>query len=617
MVSFRRGRQNDRFPAKGVRILVTESGGAHPPRLRISYPANSGEVVAFAANELARSLKAMLAEPVAAIADPSVGGCDVRVGARVISGSSDAGVLHAVYQFLERLGARFPVGRAPVLPRIDRSRIDAVAIAPASEPAFSRRAFVSDIMTWQYEKPERFALHLAHDREFIPWMAASGINAFSYIRHERDSRLKIDELLPLYRERGIASEYGGHVLQLLMPRDRFGANPEFFPVGANGQRNPRGNLCVSSEAALALVRDGALRYLSENPECALLHIWGADVWDGAWCRCGDCSRLSPQRQYMKVVNAIAAALAERPVEATPVAYLAYHDTLEPDPGLDPMPNVSFEWAPRERCYSHAIDNPVCAVNPRYLDSLKRYIDMFEGRGHVFEYYADAILFGGLGFATPSIIARDLRAYRALGITSVSCLTFGAYSVLAYPVNLEAFARATHSPDFDPDATLADVAAQIHPQCAPAMTAAYRAIARASALILNGGGDVMRPPLNAPAPAERIGELRESHKILREACAAADEVLADGRDGLTRAERAVWQYGREVVDGVADYLAAAGLIGDERRQRAEAAINQIGEAIVHVRGIELALKGTWGAYDIEWVRDIWLAALRRRFGDYQA
>ncbi len=367
-----------------------------------------------------------------------------------------------------------------------------------SAPAFTRRALVSDIMTWQYEKPDRFALHLAHDREFIPWMAAHGINAFSYIRHEPDTRLKIDELLPSLRERGIASEYGGHVLQLLLPRDRFDSNPESFPVGTGGKRNRRGNLCVSNTAALAIVRDGAVRYMRENPECALLHVWGADVWDGAWCRCRHCAQLAPQRQYMAVVNAIAAALAEGSAAAPPVAYLAYHDTLEPVAELDPLPNVAFEWAPRERCYSHAIDDPACAVNPRYLDSLKRYIDLFDGRGHVFEYYADAILFGGLGFATPAIIARDLRAYRALGITSVSCLTFGAYSVLAYPVNLEAFARGTQSPDFDPDETLADVAAQRHPRCAPAMTAAYRALARASRLILEGGGAVMRPPLDSPA-----------------------------------------------------------------------------------------------------------------------
>lgn len=502
-----------------------------------------------------------------------------------------------------------------------------------SAPAFTRRAFVSDIMTWQYEKPDRFALHLQHDREFIPWMAARGINAFSYIRHERDTRLKIDELLPSLNEHGIASEYGGHVLQLLLPRDRFAAHPEFFPVGTDGQRNPRGNLCVANQTALGIVRDGAIAYMDENPECALLHVWGADVWDGAWCRCGECSRLAPQRQYMAVVNAIAAALAEGPAAATPIAYLAYHDTLDPVPELDPLPNVSFEWAPRERCYSHAIDDPACAVNPRYFDSLKRYIELFDGRGHVFEYYADAILFGGLGVATPAVIVRDLRAYRALGITSISCLTFGAYSVLACPVNLEAFARGTQSPDFDPDATLADVAAQRHPQCAPAMAAAYRAIARASALILEGGGDVMRPPPVTPTPAGagvtqqplaalaaaaipeyRGRDLRRARDILDDARAAADFV-GGARDQLTTAERALWQYGREVVDGIADYIEAAAATGNDRHRLGDAAINKIAGAITHVRDIDLPLKGTWGAYDIEWVRDIWLTALRRRFPNF--
>jgi hypothetical protein len=485
-----------------------------------------------------------------------------------------------------------------------------------SVPAFARRAFVSDIMTWQYETPDRLALHLEHDREFISWMAARGINAFSYIRHPRDSRLKIDELVPLYRENGIASEYGGHVLQLLMPRDRFAANPECFPLDADGERNPRGNLCTSNEAAIALVRKGAVRYISENPECALLHIWGADVKAGGWCRCAQCSQLSPQHQYMKVVNAVAAALAESPAAAMPVAYLAYHDTLDPVPDLNPLPNVSFEWAPRERCYGHAIDDHACAVNPRYLESLKHYLEIFDGRGHVFEYYGDAILFGGLGIATPAIIARDLCKYRALGITSISCLTFGAYSVLAYPVNLEAFARATHSPDFDPDATIADVAAQRHPQCASTMTAAYRSIARASALILDRGGEVMRPPLDASGAASRIRDLRLVHDILGEACAAADHILGKVRDELTLAERAIWQYGREVVHGIADYIEAASFDGDERRRRGKRAIAVIGEAIAHLRGIDLPLKGTWGAYDIEWVREIWLTALRRRFGEVE-
>ena len=470
-------------------------------------------------------------------------------------------------------------------------------------------------MTWHYEAPDRFALHLEHDREFIPWMAACGLNAFSYISHAGDTRLKIDELLPLLREHGIASEYGGHVLQRLLPRDQFAAHPEFFPVGADGQRNPRGNLCASNDAAIAIVRDGALRYMRENPECALLHIWGADVHEGAWCRCSQCAQLSPQRQYLKVVNAMAEALAKDPGSAPPAAYLAYHDTLDPVPGLDPLPNVSFEWAPRERCYSHAIDDSTCTVNPRHFESLKRYLEIFDGRGHVFEYYADAILFGGLGVASPAVIVRDLRTYRRLGITSVSCLTFGAYSMLAYPVNLEVFARATHALDFDPDAVLADVAARRHPRCAPEMTAAYRALANASALLLDGGGGVMRPPLAPAASSQSRGrDLRRARAILDDACAAADHILGDARDTLAVAERALWQYSREVADGLAAYIEAAALTGAERRQRGAAAIDRIDAAVAHVRGIDLPFKGTWGAYDIEWVRDLWMSALRRRFGD---
>jgi hypothetical protein len=484
-----------------------------------------------------------------------------------------------------------------------------------SVPAFARRALVSDIMTWHYETPDRFALHLEHDRKFIPWMAARGINAFSYIRHPHDSRSKIEEMLPLYREHGIASEYGGHVLQQLLPRDRFAVNPEFLPLGADGNRNPGGNLCSSNEAAIALVREGAVRYLSENPECALLHIWGADVKAGAWCRCGECSRHVPQHQYMKVVNAIAAAIAERPGGSVPVAYLAYHDTIDPVADLKPVPNVSFEWAPRERCYSHAIDDDSCSTNPRYLESLKRYLEIFDGRGHIFEYYADAILFGGLGVATPVTIVRDLRAYRALGITSVSCLTFGAYSVLAYPVNLETFARATQSPDFDPDATIADVAAERHPLCAPAMADAYRTIARASALIVDLSGDVMRPALDGPDPAGRVRDFRLARDLLNDATAAADHVLGNAHDELTVAECALWQYGREVIDGIADYIEAASFSGDERHRLGERAIAAIGHAIEHVRGIDLSLKGTWGAYDLEWTRDLGLTVLRRRFGGF--
>ncbi len=229
----------------------------------------------------------------------------------MIRAGTERGLIHAASNLLEKLGAQFPPGVAPSYPRIDAARL--AALEPwRVTPAFKRRAFISDIMTWNYNLPDRLELHLRHDREFIPWMARRGINAFSYIRHAHDTRLKIDEVAPLLREHGIGVEYGGHVLQLLLPRDRFAEHPEYFPAGDDGVRAARGNLCVSNPDAVALVRAGALAYVRDHPENELLHIWGADVRRGAWCRCGQCRELPPQIQYMKIVNAIAAELAADP-----------------------------------------------------------------------------------------------------------------------------------------------------------------------------------------------------------------------------------------------------------------------------------------------------------------
>jgi len=631
------------------------------PDWRVEFAVDAGAVVRLAAHELAAGLSFMLdavveAEPVSGLA----GGIlrlargrrdaapapvfsilagrddfelvrelvqnrgsavqDVPQNAAVLlAGGTERGALHAAAALLQQLGARFPMSRAPYLPRIDAAALEAVEPRYVA-PAFARRAIASDLMTWHYEAPERFALHLEGDRHFVRWMAARGLNAFCLIRHTIDRRLKIDELVSICRERGIGCEYGGHVLPLLLSRSYFESHSGFFPADASGKRNSGGNLCVSNPEALRLTSNGAVAYVEQNPECEMLHIWGADVWNGAWCQCGECAAMSPQIQYLKATNAIAEALAAR-AKSLPVAYLAYHDTIEPDPSLRPRANVHFEWAPRERCYSHSIDDSRCEVNPRYFDALKRYVELFEGRGHVFEYYADAILFGGIAAATPSVIAADLRAYRNLGVLGISCLAFGVHSAVAYPVNLETFARGSRNPDFEPEPVLADTAHELHPACGGRMASAYRAIARASSLILDGGGDVMRPKLPGGRQAllqpNRLARLREAVGQITSAIEAADAIVAAaGGDDLSQFERIVWHYSREVVSGIYDYLVAADVDRRERHRAADAAITRIAAAIEQLRAAAPDALDTWAAYDLEWIRDIWLQALRRRFDQFQ-
>jgi hypothetical protein len=80
--------------------------------------------------------------------------------------------------------------------------------------------------------------------------------------------------------------------------------------------------------------------------------------------------------------------------------------------------------------------------------------------------------------------------------------------------------------------------------------------------------------------------------------AADHVIASVRDSLTAAECAVWKYSRDVVSGIADYVAAGQESGADRIRRGEAAVKRIGEALRHVEAVNNSAKGTWGAYDLE-------------------
>ncbi|SRR5579875_258036 len=609
--------------------------GGKADRIAVRF-APGDRAAPFAARGLATRLAAMLGEPVAALpaaeldgprlvlefgrpgAEVAGGGRDIVAapagdGYRierdacsiVITGGSGRGLLHAVGDLFEQLGASFAPWRDPEFPaHLDRARLERVASRTVA-PAFERRAFASDLLTWHYEDAGRRAEHLVHDRLFVPWMTARGMNAFLFIRHLQDMRVRVDELVPMLERFQVNAEYGGHIVPQLMPRALFDSHPEYFAAGADGTRITLGNFCVSNEDALALVHENALAFARDYPENRMAHVWGADLRDGGWCQCAACEALSPQLQYMKVVDTVARSLAESGIEV-PVAYLAYHDTLAPDPSLKPRENVWFEWAPRERCYAHAIDDAECAVNREYYPWLERYLEIFDGRGMIFEYYADAILFGGLSFATPGVIVRDLQAYHGIGIRSVSCLTFGAFSVFGYPLNLETFARATRSLDYDPEHAAVEIARTRHPRCAAEITNAYRAIERASTLALRYG-DVLRPFNSDAQPAA----LRLAHRSFAEAIDAADHV--PGTDAMPRlaAERDLWRLSRDALVGLADYVAARDERGDARRAAGEAAIRKIESALMQMHPIAAEFKGTWGQYDFEHLVPRWLDRLRRQ------
>ena len=503
---------------------------------------------------------------------------------RLAAGSA-RGLLHATYALLEQLGCRWSL-HGPQEEQVPRLATPLVELHEARRaPRFAVRGYCTDIMTCHYTQPEQFASRLGEDRPFIDWMAKSGANAFFFIRHPFDTQLTIPELLPEFQRRGIDLEYGGHVIPLLLPRAMYGEHPEYFPEAPTGGRTDLGNLCASSAAALATAARNAVAYVCEYPELRVLHLWGADVWNGAWCRCTACAALSVQDQSLKTCNMVARALAESGLDR-PVCYLAYHDTIEPNVALWPEANVVAEFAPRERCYGHALNDPECVRNRRYEAALQRYVDLFDGRVRLFEYYGDAVLFCGCPVPLPEVIAADLDYYARLGVREITMLQFGAFSLWAYPLNFAVFARAALE-----GAAAASIVGNYcarFGQRAEVVHSLFAELAAIMQLVVTYG-DIRRPPRSRERGSQVLARVEAAGArlaVLAQRLAAADDLPRYG--GLLR-------YTQLILEGVQCELRST-LAGDGDMAM-DAARVHYQRALEVMERVEPHVKGVWGSVDL--------------------
>jgi len=564
------------FAASELQRYLERMTGAHVPIVRDGGP---NTLVLGAA-----TTPGALLQPEALVIDPEPSRITLQAG-------SPRALLSAVYEFLQRLGCRWSLHgpQEEIVPRLDGDvQLDRVE----HTARFAARGYASDIMSWHYTQPEHFNGRLDDDRAFIDWMGKSGANAFLYIRHPFDTQLTIPELLPDFARRGIDVEYGGHVLPLLLPRDLYKRHPDYFPAAADGTRTDHGNLCTSNAAALATASANAVQYAHEYPEMRVVHIWGADLWHGGWCHCTSCAPLSVQDQSLRVCNAVARGLAEAGV-ARPVCYLAYHDTLDADLTLRPDENVMVEFAPRERCYGHAINDRACVSNRRYAEALERYVALFDGRVRVFEYYGDAILFFGCAVPLTEVIAADMDYYARLGVPGVTLLQFGTYSLWAYPLNFLAFAQASR------DASATDVRRDYcarfgaHASVAATVLASVEHVMRSVVTY----GDIRRPPRAADAARAVLAGVEAA--VPRLTNVAAQLVVGD--DAALAAQAALVRYTAGVLAGVRQQLLDT-LAGHPRD-----AEPQYSEALRILDAVERRFKGLWGSVDLPMFHQLFAAA----------
>ncbi len=366
----------------------------------------------------------------------------------IILGQGGRGDLYGSYAFLETLGVRwfFP-GKA-------------YEVVPHKQIAWDKALNISESPSF----PERILFYWPNNycsvQDWIDYAAKARLNriAFHYTWPARDWYIDLRQrLLPELRERGMEIEVGGHFLSSFLPRDLFEQHPDWFRRNRQGQRVNDFNLNPFSSRALAYLTSGAIRYLIQMPDAELYHLWPDDIEDGGWTHEPGKAQYTASDQSLLVANDLVTRLRRRLPNAD-LSFLAYHDTVYPPRVVKPANGIVYLYAPRERCYAHALNDPACPLNQQYSKALERALPAF-GAAHaeVFEYYVDEILYENLQPPLPEVLQADAQYYHRLGIPALGALMTNTSAFATPMVNLYLYPQVLWNVQADLGESLQDYA----------------------------------------------------------------------------------------------------------------------------------------------------------------
>lgn len=375
-----------------------------------------------------------------------------------IRAAEPKGILNGVYELAERIGFIFllPGTEYEWAPRTGDVRLTLAAATEKIEPRFKYRGV--------------FFQQLKNTLDFdaADWLRYYAKLKFNAVRHEKEQAALCAEL-------GLRLETGGHGFSELLPRELFDRDPDMFrmfqPEDFNGRRVADFNMCPTAPAAITTVKENFKRVIADHAGVHAVHVWADDLPAGGWCLCSRCRAFSPTDQAMLAMRHLGAAIVETGA-ALRLPVIAYHDTIFPGVNFDPPERGFLLFAPRERCYGHALDDAGCRRNRRYLDALAQWTAKFDGfdDAHTFEYYFDQILFRGFYPFLPDVIIRDADTYRRHGIECHLSLQVAGPEI-APEYNMLVFAAACWRAELTGERFIDELAEKILPE-APALLKTY-------------------------------------------------------------------------------------------------------------------------------------------------
>ncbi len=363
-----------------------------------------------------------------------------------IIATQEKGVLNGVYGLAERLGYFFlyPGEEGEWPPLKDRNTIKLPCGIECFNPRF----------------PHRGIFNGSSDEEWAGFYAKLRMNALC---QPTDPELAA--------KLGLRIEIGGHDLDELLPREAMADKPDMArmiqPSDFFGERVDDFNFNVTSPDAKRIIQENYRKRIHELSKDGIYawHTWPEDLPAGGWCFDPTNRSFSASDQAMLAMRMLAEVIEEEKLPMR-VPFLVYHDTLFPGPNFDPQKEIYLLYAPRERCYGHALNDPNCPNNRKHLDALRQWMHKFRNSNdaHTFEYYLDRVLFRGLYPFLPNVILEDMKVYEEEGIETHLALQVGtAFVPKLTMLNLPVFGQGMWKKDWDANDAITMVAQNILPE----------------------------------------------------------------------------------------------------------------------------------------------------------
>jgi hypothetical protein len=262
-----------------------------------------------------------------------------RAGAERVEiyGESDRGLCAGVYDFLSKLGMRWPEpGREELpSPKADRNGGYALAASGAYEPS----GYSGGPAPWRRFVPgEKDRAFLPKNQEaLVRWAARNKYDALCVsLKEFLSSRFRREwgTLQRLADEYALALEAGGWELSLLVPRRLFFFHRDLFRMEEGGRKRQY-NFCATNPGTINTIKAEGEKYFRAAGGISVFHLWPDKGREAVWCSCPTCRAFTPAEQNRIAVNAAADALAS----VNPKGVISYYEPSGEGGKIPMKPNL--------------------------------------------------------------------------------------------------------------------------------------------------------------------------------------------------------------------------------------------------------------------------------------